>query len=105
MEPVPSNTWELLRNDWAEWPTLLSMAIPALEQYHYRLLRIHQNSVFPGMSPLIRSDAIVMFEEMNDLPDTIGDGNKREGEGPSMRFIIDRTSSVAISIATMNTLP
>jgi hypothetical protein len=80
--PSPDHRWKTFLEEWGEWPTLISMAIPSLESLQHRLLRIQPEDNFFGLSPLIHSGAIVLLEEINGLPDTRGNCNLSEWERP-----------------------
>lgn len=80
--PEPHHRWQIFLKDWGEWPTVLSMAIPGMEQFQHLLLRIHQESDFTGLIPLIHSGAIGLVEEVNGIPELRADREKSEWDRP-----------------------
>ncbi len=80
--PEPRNRWKMVIKEWGEWPALLSMILPRMEQFQHRLLRIHQNDIFDGLDPLIRPGAVALLEEADGLPDTHNDRRKHDWDRP-----------------------
>lgn len=80
--PEPYDRWEMLLGEWGEWPTLLSMAIPNMEKYRHRLLRIQQNELFDGLDPMIRPGAVALLEEGDEIPDTRWDREQQDWYRP-----------------------
>ena len=80
--PQPYDTWKVLLSEWGEWPALLSMALPRMEQLQHRLLRIRSNDVFNGLSPLICPGAVALLEELEHLPISQGDNKKQDWDRP-----------------------
>lgn len=80
--PEPRMRWRELLNDWGEWPTLLSLAIPQMEQYQHRLLRIYRNPIFDGLDPLLRVGSVALLEELHQIPKTQDDREKRGWNRP-----------------------
>jgi hypothetical protein len=80
--PEPHDSWENFRQEWGEWPTLLSLTLPNLEQFQHRLLRIHQNSYFNGLSPLIHQGTVALIEELDDLHDVLPGRENSEWDRP-----------------------
>jgi hypothetical protein len=66
--PSPPGVWKSFIEEWGEWPTLLSRAVPNLQALQHRLLRIDQADIFNGLDPLIRPGAIALLEEMDEIP-------------------------------------
>jgi hypothetical protein len=45
--PIPAAVWEGLRKEWVEWPSLLSMKFPHLQQWNERILRVTEEHTIP----------------------------------------------------------
>ena len=82
MTPDPLARWRLIRADWGDWPSLLSMTIPRMAQLKHRLLRVHQRELFDGLDPLVQPGAIGLLEELDNMPDLRGDREKQGWERP-----------------------
>jgi hypothetical protein len=80
--PQPYESWQMFLSEWGEWPALLSMALPRMEQLQHRLLRIRSSDVFNGLSPLIRPGAVALLEELEHLPISQGDNKKQDWDRP-----------------------
>jgi len=76
--PAPSGVWDYLMREWGAWPTLISTTIPSLRKLENRILRIEQDKLFPGLSPLIRPGTFALIDELRDLPDISADRDKDE---------------------------
>jgi len=66
--PQPVALWQPFLDEWGEWPTLLSMAIPDLERWGRRILRINQSAWFKGLEPFIVPHSVVVLDEQDVLP-------------------------------------
>ncbi len=60
--PQPASAWEPLMDEWGEWPTLLSMAIPDLSAWGHRILRINQSDYYRGMDTLILAHSVAVLD-------------------------------------------
>jgi hypothetical protein len=80
--PEPYDRWKVVLSEWGEWPSLLSMAFPRMEQLQHRLLRINRNDIFNGLDPLIRPGAVALLEELEQPPNSQGDSKKQAWERP-----------------------
>jgi hypothetical protein len=80
--PEPVTRWQPLLDEWGEWPTLLSMAIPDLERRGRRMLRINQSSLFKGLDPFIAPHSVVVLEEQDELPLVYRDNHEQNWERP-----------------------
>lgn len=60
--PQPASAWEPLMDEWGEWPTLLSMAIPDLSAWGHRILRINQSDYYRGMDSLIVPHSVAVLD-------------------------------------------
>jgi hypothetical protein len=68
--PSPAGRWRRLLEQWGEWPTLLSMAIPEMRQFSHRILRINQTGFFAGLDPLLAPGSLVVLDELKTSPPT-----------------------------------
>jgi hypothetical protein len=80
--PSPSGRWKAFLEEWGEWPTLLSVAIPRVHPMQYQLLRIQQTDLFNGLDPLIQPGAIALLEDVDRIPDTQSDPEQRNWDRP-----------------------
>jgi transcriptional regulator with XRE-family HTH domain len=80
--PEPYDGWKMFLMEWGEWPALLSMTLPRMEQLQHRLLRIHRNETFNGLDPLIRHGAVALLEELEHFPISHGDSKKQSWDRP-----------------------
>jgi hypothetical protein len=82
LPPTPIDRWQLLLKEWREWPALLSVMFPHPGKLGYRVLRIHQSSIFKGLDSLIRPDSIVLLDESTKLPNTQNHRSLQDWERP-----------------------
>jgi hypothetical protein len=80
--PTPIDRWQLVLNEWREWPALLSMTFPNLRKLGYQILRIHQSSIFRGLDPLIRPGSLVLLDESAKQPNTQNHRELQDWERP-----------------------
>jgi hypothetical protein len=80
--PEPYESWKKFLSEWGEWPALLSMALPRMEQLQHRLVRIRRNDIFNGLDPLIRPGAVALLEELEHRPILQGDNAKQGWNRP-----------------------
>jgi hypothetical protein len=66
--PDPVTRWQPLIDEWGEWPTLLSMAMPNLGEYGHRAIRINQSARFKGIDPLLAPHSVVILDEFDVSP-------------------------------------
>jgi transcriptional regulator with XRE-family HTH domain len=66
--PDPVTRWQPLLDEWGEWPTLLSMAMPNLGEWGHQILRINQSAWFKGLDPLLAPHSVVVLNELNVSP-------------------------------------
>lgn len=68
--PTPGEVWEKLRNEFVEWPPLLSMKFPQLRQWDERIIRLAEGSAIGGLDPSIRPGSWMLLEKTLTIPDT-----------------------------------
>ncbi|MGC2164301.1 MAG: hypothetical protein WA634_20570 [Silvibacterium sp.] len=78
--PKPHDRWDRMLKEWGGWPELLSLSFPSLNQLKHRLLRVQKTNVFDGLSPLIKSGAIILLEETDKFPEPQSDMGAPEWE-------------------------
>jgi hypothetical protein len=74
--PTPSEVWEGLRKEYVEWPPLLSMTFPQLQQWDERVIRLAEGSPVAGLDPSIRPGSWMLLEKISVPPDTHNDIKK-----------------------------
>ena len=67
--PEPGDVWEGLRKEWVEWPPLLSMKFPHLQQWDERIIRLAEGCNISGLDPLIRPGSCVLLEKATAIPE------------------------------------
>lgn len=80
--PEPVALWQPFLDEWGEWPTLLSMAIPDLERWSHRILRINQSAWFKGLDPFIAPHSVVVLDEQDVLPPSHTERHQHNWERP-----------------------
>jgi hypothetical protein len=76
--PVPSDRWRALREEYVEWPTLLSRKFPRLRNWDERIVRFPQGSAVHGLDPSISPGSLMLLDKVAETPDTRRDA-KRTG--------------------------
>jgi len=80
--PGPIARWQALVDEWGEWPTLLSMAMPDLGQWESRILRINQSAWFKGLDPLIAPHSVVVLDELKVAPPSHAESHRHNWDRP-----------------------
>jgi hypothetical protein len=80
--PEPVALWQPFLDEWGEWPTLLSMAIPNLERWGHRILRINQSAWFKGLDPFIAPHSVMVLDEQDVLPPAHTERHQQSWERP-----------------------
>lgn len=80
--PDPVTRWQPLIDEWGEWPTLLSMAMPNLGQWGYRILRINQSTWFNGLDPLLAPHSVVVLDERDVSPPAHAERHQQNWDRP-----------------------
>jgi hypothetical protein len=80
--PDPVTRWQPLLDEWGEWPTLLSMAMPNLGEGGHHILRINQSTWFKGLDPLIAPHSIVVLDELKVSPPLHTENHKQNWDRP-----------------------
>ena len=80
--PEPAALWQPFLDEWGEWPTLLSMAIPDLERWGHRILRINQSAWFQGLDSFIAPHSVMVLDEQDVLPPARAERHQQNWERP-----------------------
>jgi len=80
--PDPVGRWQPLLDEWGEWPTLLSMAMPDLGQWGHRILRINQSAWFKGLDPLMAPHSVVVLDELKVTPPSRAENHRDNWDRP-----------------------
>jgi hypothetical protein len=80
--PDPVVRWQALLDEWGEWPTLLSMAMPNLGKWGHRILRINQSAWFKGLDPLIAPHSVVVLDELKVTPPSHTENHRHNWDRP-----------------------
>jgi hypothetical protein len=80
--PDPVTRWQHLLDEWGEWPTLLSMAMPNLGQLGHCILRINQSAWFKGLDPLIAPSSVAVLDESKVLPPSREENHHQNWDRP-----------------------
>jgi len=80
--PNPIARWQSWLDEWGEWPTLLSMAMPDLGQWRNRILRINQSAWFKGLDPLIAPHSVVVVDKLKVAPPSHAENHRHNWDRP-----------------------
>ena len=80
--PDPVSRWQSWLDEWGEWPTLLSMAMPDLGQWGKRILRINQSACFKGLDPLVAPHSVVVLDESKVTPPSRAENHRHNWDRP-----------------------
>jgi hypothetical protein len=80
--PDPVTRWQPLLDEWGEWPTLLSMAIPNVGELGHQILRINQSTWFKGLDPLIAPHSVVVLDDLRVSPPFYRENHKQNWDRP-----------------------
>lgn len=75
--PTPPNLWEALRQEFVEWPALLSLKFPLPSSWGERMIRVAGETEVPGHERLIRPGSWLLTEELPLIPDVRTDASKK----------------------------
>jgi hypothetical protein len=67
--PMPSDVWDPRRREFVEWPPLLSMKFPQLQQWDERIMRLGESSAVGGMDPGIGPGSWMLLEKIPRIHD------------------------------------
>lgn len=67
--PVPRDRWTKLRNEFVEWPSLLSMKNPELQSLEKRIVRLPEGIDIQGLDPPIAAGSLLLLEKTLEIPD------------------------------------
>jgi hypothetical protein len=67
--PTPREAWTALREEFVEWPALLSMKFPYLKRWDERVIRLAEGSSIGGINPPIRPGSWLLLDEASPILD------------------------------------
>ena len=67
--PVPRDRWTKLRNEFVEWPSLLSMRNPELHSLEKRIVRLPEGIGIQSLDPPIAAGSLLVLEKTLEIPD------------------------------------
>ena len=73
----PAATWEARRQEFPEWPPLLSLKFPRLQSCDDRVVRLSRALDMPGLEPPIAAGSLLLLEESAEQ--TRATGEQRNG--------------------------
>lgn len=68
--PVPRDRWAALREEFVEWPALLSLKFPQLMSLDERVVRLPRGIAIQGIDPPIAPGSLALLEKILGTPDT-----------------------------------
>jgi hypothetical protein len=71
--PAPSNVWNARREEFVEWPPLLSLRFPKLQQWDDRVIRLAEGSAVKGLAPSIGPGSWMLLGKAPMTPETLSD--------------------------------
>lgn len=80
--PDPVARWQPMLDEWGEWPTLLSMAVPDLRKWGHRILRIDQSAWFKGLDPIVAPHSVAVLDELNLTPSSLEEKHQYNWDRP-----------------------
>lgn len=75
--PIPKDRWSKLRNEFVEWPALLSMENPELRSLGKRIIRLSEGISIQGIDPPLTAGSMLLLEMSSGMPNTLS--NTRTG--------------------------
>jgi hypothetical protein len=84
--PEPLSLWQPFVQEWGEWPTLLSLAIPDLARWGRRIFRVDQSAWFKGLDPFIAPHSVLVLDEQDVSPPTHIEKHKENWARPFYAF-------------------
>jgi len=67
-EPTPTAQWQRLRNDYLEWPTLLSLCFPRLQSQENQIVRLPNGASLQGLDPSLAPGSLLLLEKPPSFP-------------------------------------
>jgi hypothetical protein len=67
--PTPVDVWEARRQEFGEWPPLLSIKFPELRRWDDRVVRVSQGSGIRDLEPTIGAGSWLLLEKVSSIPD------------------------------------
>ena len=73
--PQPAVTWQARRQEFPEWPSLLSLEFRKLQSWDERIVRLSRGINLPGLEPPIVSGSLLLLKEFAE-PGSVSDNTK-----------------------------
>lgn len=74
--PIPSERWSALREEYVEWPTLLSLRFPQLRHRDNEIVRFPRGSAIRGVDPPVSPGSMMLLNKIPGTPDTRDEARK-----------------------------
>lgn len=84
--PRPSDVWEARRNEFVEWPTLLSIKFPQIRSWNDRVVRLSQGVTIRGLEPSLSQGSLMVIDNLSGPPDPRSDERKTGWSRPIYAF-------------------
>jgi hypothetical protein len=67
--PIPRDRWMKLRDDFIEWPALLSLRFPQLSSADERIIRLAEGIAIQELDPPVVPGSMILVEKLLGFPD------------------------------------
>ena len=74
--PTPSDVWDAYRQEFVEWPPLLSIKFPKLRRWDDQIIRLANGATVNGLDPAIGPGSWMLLEKTPKIPDPRSDQRK-----------------------------
>ena len=74
--PIPRDRWMKLRDDFIEWPALLSLRFPQLSSADERIIRLADGIAIQGLDPPVVPGSMILVDKLLGLPDVQHDAKE-----------------------------
>ena len=88
--PVPRDRWVTLRDDFVEWPTLLSLRFPQLSSVDERIIRLADGIPIQELEPPVVPGSMILLEKLVGVPDVPSDATETGWRRPLYALRRDR---------------
>jgi hypothetical protein len=66
--PIPRDRWAKLRNEFVEWPALLSVKYPQPRSIDERIIRLPEGIAIQGLEPPITAGSLLLLDKASGIP-------------------------------------
>ena len=74
--PTPNDLWQDRRNEFVEWPALLSAKFPQLGSWSGKVIRLAEGSGIRGIEPSLSPGSLLVLDELSGVPDVEREAKK-----------------------------